>query len=281
MTAGGYWQQAPGGTPPPPPPPLPPQAATSAQPGAPSRRPQIVALAVATVAVVAIFAVAFYAFSTETVVGTPIAGEKLGPPTTTTTTSAAMDADNLPSLLSSPAEVSQLTGVSDLTLGQVYDAPDVPSAGVTYAPAECISATYSGMSQAYDNTGYTSIYQTRVTNSATGARQVLIDQGLVLYPDQATAQRAFDAYRALWQRCGAGFSRTSYGTTTQLTVTPPVDAGNGMLGMTVVDPDDNAQGIDRVIAIKGSLMVDCQTIATPLLSKASVVAKRILDRIPN
>ncbi|WP_264025708.1 hypothetical protein [Mycolicibacterium insubricum] len=34
-----------------------------------------------------------------------------------------MDADNLPSLLSSPAEVSQLTGVSDLTLGQVYDAP--------------------------------------------------------------------------------------------------------------------------------------------------------------
>lgn len=278
MTPGGYWQQSGG---------IPPQPGPAPRPGSAkdSRNRLIIAVAAAAVAVVAVFAAAFYAFSTETVVGHPIAGEKPGTSTTTTTTTttatATVAAGDLPSLLSSPAEVSQLTGVGGLSLGKIYSGPDTPSPGIVYAPAECISAMFSGMSQIFGSSGYESVYQTRVTNSAAGTGQILIDQGVALYADHAAAQRVFDGYRALWQRCGTGFSRTSSGVTTAMTVTPPFDAGNGMLGMTIVQPDDSNEAVDRTIAVKGAVIVDCQSISIPALGKVSAVARRILDRIPN
>ena len=89
-------------------------------------------LAVAAVAVVAIFAVAFYAFSTETVVGTPIAGEKPGPATTTTTTKhptfAVLDTD-----ADGYIDVKGLR----LTLTQaVYSTADVDIASAAFWAAE-------------------------------------------------------------------------------------------------------------------------------------------------
>ena len=272
---GDFWNSLPSGGAPAPGPgnPVP-----AEQPRAGRRGPIIAGLAVlAAVALIAVLAVSGVA--DRVLAGRAVAAEA---PATTSVAAPppppAITAEGLPALLSGPEQVGDIIVATGMKVRQVYDKPDDIDAGTTYNPLECASALYSGMPPALSDTGFQAAYQTSMEQTGLEAG-LSADQGVFLYPTAADAQRALDGYLALWQRCAGTMTVSWGGPTLTVDVVAPARTDDGI---STLDNSgrEAAFAVNRAIAVKGPVLVDCQVIGTTPQSTAAELARQILARIP-
>jgi hypothetical protein len=192
---------------------------------------------------------------------------------------------DLAGLLPTAEEMRSLTGDANLTLDQTFTS-NVSLWDGTLDRPECWAAFAIGDPHVYDAAAVRGYYLTRYSEPQYSGADGLVaaDQSVAAYADDAAAQSALQGMVASWRSCGGSTMSYTANVVVPLTMSVPVDGGNGITTMSV-DYDKNKQMqviLHRALAAKANIVVDV-TIAGTTSDRTQIavtVANDILDKIP-
>lgn len=211
----------------------------------------------------------------STVGGTAVPSGGRGPGTTPA--KPAVSAADLPKLLATVDEIKDVMKSPNIVTQQTWNKPD-DSTDAKVEPVECTSAAFGGEASTYNGTGFTAIY---ILRQADPEGLPDVDEGVAAFDNAAAAKGFVSKAVAQWRQC-AGKQLVwmwSDGRTVPWTLGDPAESG-GMATVrntAILQPD---LALERVLAAKSNVVVDLQVLGMNLGDEATVIAKRILDRIP-
>lgn len=237
------------------------------RPARKSRRGQVIGLiAAALVVLVAVVGVTVWVAAPRTVDGTAVAPAD---------SAAHVDAAGLESLLLSPEDVGEIVKLPGMVTVASWMKPDAPEEGGSYSPPDCLGAMYSGMSAAYDDNGYSAIFQTRTEPSTTHGTPA-VDQSAAAFDNAAAAETALSDYLAVWRRCAD--KQFTYTGRPPWTLGSPEQSHEGITVLQNTGEGDR-EYLDRAIAVRGNVLVEVQIRDIRPSNEVVTMIQRILDRI--
>lgn len=145
-------------------------------------------------------------------------------------------------------------------------------------PAECVGAVAPGIDTVYDDSGASGFQRASFSDSSTAT---MVEQVAAEFRS-ASAARAFVAdSREQWQKCaGKRFSVTaSSGSLTWDIGTPGGTADRVTLENTITTGPGVPQA--RIMAVRGKTVIEVSLVSPTVSEEASVIADRVLARIPS
>lgn len=211
----------------------------------------------------------------STVAGTAVPAGGHGPGTTPA--KPAVTAADLPKLLATVDEIKDVMKSPDVVTQQTWNKPD-DSTDTKVDPVECISAAFGGEAVSYNGSNFTAIY---IVRQADPKGLPDVDEGVAAFENPAAAASFVSKSVAQWRQCAGKQLIWTWpdGSTVPWTVGDPTESG----GMTTIRNTavlHQDLGLVRTLAAKSNIVVDLQVLALNLGDEPTVIAKRILDRIP-
>ncbi|MGA5543733.1 sensor domain-containing protein [Mycobacterium sp. NPDC051198] len=200
--------------------------------------------------------------------------------TTTTTTTPAppplVTEAQLAGLLPSPAEMQEITKNPELVAEEKNMDVGLPATH-TYSPVECASSFSMFTPLPFENSGY--------VKTAGVAQFDGVDmeayEGVAMFADGATAQRALAHYVELWRGCAGKALKWTVedGRSTNFVLGGPEDKKDGIIALRSSNQGSEVWML-RAIGVKANVLVDLHIMGLGLTDQAVTVVKRIFDRIP-
>lgn len=226
-------------------------------------------VAAAAIALIAVVSLVIWGVQPRTVDGQPAAAQVDGP---------TIDDSDLESLLLSPDEISDIVKLPGMVTVASWMKPDTADGADSYDPKDCLGAMYSGMSEVYDDSGYTAIFQTR-TGPSNKKGTPAVDQSVATFDTPNAAQTALGDYVALWKRCAdKTFTYTGTGPRESWTLGTPESSHEGVTTLQNVMDGDRLY-LDRAVAARGNVLVEVQLQDANPTGAVVAIADGILDRI--
>ncbi|ORV09855.1 sensor domain-containing protein [Mycobacterium celatum] len=211
----------------------------------------------------------------STVGGTAVPAGGHGPGTTQA--KPAVTAADLPKLLATVDEIKDVMKSPNIVTQQTWNKPD-DSTDTKVDPVECTSAAFGGEASAYYGSGFTAIYIVRQADPQ-GIPDV--DEGVATFDDAAAAKNFVSKWAAQWRQCAGKQLVWTWpdGSTVPWALGDPAESG-GVATIRNTAVRQQSLGLERVLAAKSNVVVDLQVLGMNLSDEATLIAKRILERIP-
>lgn len=145
-------------------------------------------------------------------------------------------------------------------------------------PMECVGAMAPGIDTVYELSGATGYRRSSFTDTSTAS---MVEQVAASFDSQSKARSFVSQNRTQWEKCaGKQFTLSSSsstltfdlgtpgGTPTRVTLTNTLDAGPGVPQL-------------RVLATRGTVVVDISVLSLMATDQAELIADRVLARIPS
>ncbi len=234
------------------------------------------ALTVVAVAALVIWAV-MPSSSTTTTAETTKAPTTSAPVTTTTPPPPQLVTEaQLAGLLPSPAEMQEITKNPELVAEEKNMDVGLPATH-TYSPVECASSFSMFTPLPFENSGYV---KTAGVAQFDGFDMEAYE-GVAMFADGATAQRALAHYVELWRGCAGKALKWTVedGRSTNFVLGGPEDKKDGIIALRSSNQGSEVWML-RAIGVKANVLVDLHIMGLGLTDEAVAVVKRIFDRIP-
>ncbi|ORV27054.1 hypothetical protein AWB99_20005 [Mycolicibacterium confluentis] len=149
---------------------------------------------------------------------------------------------------------------------------------VTAEPEECLSAVAAGIDTVYEGKGGRDYKRASFSDNSV---VTIVDQVAVGFDDAAAARKFVADSRTQWQQCaGRSFTLTSPSGTITWDIGTPTGGPERVAVRSTITAGPGVPQY-RVLAVKGSVVVDIAVVSPTATTEPDVITDRILARIPS
>ncbi|OBF12358.1 sensor domain-containing protein, partial [Mycobacterium sp. ACS4331] len=199
------------------------------------------------------------------------------PPATTAPRQSRVDISNVLLSLDEVRTIMKTPGLSPSSSSGSGSGADSDK-DVTAEPEECLSAVAAGIDTVYEGKGGRDYKRASFSDNSV---LTIVDQVAVGFQDAAAAHKFVAESRTQWQQCaGRTFSLTSPSGTITWDIGTPTGGPERVAVRSTITAGPGVPQF-RVLAVKGSVVVDIAVVSPTATTEPDVITDRILARIPS